>query len=328
MFQHIVSSRRLSASALAVSVLLLVACGKNEDNAGTPQATQVAAKVGDSEISVHQINQALSRTPVDGNSKEAVESASRQVLERLIDQQLAVDQATEQKLHRSPEVVAQLEAARREVLARAYMQQIVSAASKPSEEEVRKYYEENPALFAERRVFNLQEVRIPQAAAVRERLQAMARENVRVEEVAQWLQAQNVVFGAGSATRAAEQMPLDLLPRVHALKDGESLLLENGDGATFVRLAASRQVPVSAEAAAPGIAQFLANRRAAETMGNEIKRLRASVPIVYVGSFEQAKAPTRASDAPAVASPAPSASAPAAGAAEKDVLERGLQGLK
>ncbi|MGV3499151.1 MAG: EpsD family peptidyl-prolyl cis-trans isomerase [Hydrogenophaga sp.] len=324
MYSRLPASPRVRAVvAASLAVALLSACGRSEEGAPA-QASQVAAKVGDSEISVHQINQALSRSAVNANSKEAVQTASRQVLERLIDQQLAVDQATEQKLHRSPDVVAQLEAARREVLARAYLQQIVSAAAKPGDEEIKAYYKDHPALFAERRIFNLQEIRVPQAGAVRERLQAMASEGRPVEEVAQWLRAQGVVFGAGSATRAAEQMPLDLLPRVHALRDGQSLLVDAGDGATYLRVAASRQVPVSEQDAAPGIAQFLSNRRATEAMGNEIKRLRAATTITYVGEFDQAVAQPAA-----VASDAPAAATAAQPPAEdKSVLERGLQGLK
>ena len=320
---------RLSALSLAMaSVLALSACGNRDEGASAP-ASQVAAKVGDSEISVHQINQLLSRTPVGGNSKEAVQAASKQVLERLIDQQLAVDQATEQKLHRSPEVVAQLEAARREVLARAYLQQIVGASAKPTPEEIKTYYQEHPALFSERRIYNLQELRIPVAGAVIERLQTMAAENRRVEEVGDFLRSQGVSFGGGSATRSAEQLPLDLLPRVHALKDGQALLVSSPEGgsATYIRLAASRQVPVSEEQATPGIAQFLGNRRAAETMSNEIKRLRAATTITYVGDFQQA-----AAAATETTNTAPSLTEPARGdpkaEGEAGVIERGLQGLK
>jgi EpsD family peptidyl-prolyl cis-trans isomerase len=327
MFPRFPAPARVRTIVLATSfTVLLAACGRADEGAAAP-ASQVAAKVGDSEISVHQINQALSRTPVNAGSKEAVQAASRQVLERLIDQQLAVDQATEQKLHRSPDVVAQLEAARREVLARAYLQQVVSASAKPTDEEVRRYYQENPALFSERRIFNLQEIRVPQAETVREGLQAMAAEGKRVEEVAEWLRSRGVSFGGGTATRSAEQLPLDLLPRVHALKDGQSLLVESDEGATYVRLVASRQAPVSEEAAMPGITQFLGNRVAAQTMSNEIKRLRAATTITYVGEFDQAVAQTP-TPAAAAAPATNSVAAPAGGDEDKSVLERGLQGLK
>ena len=74
-----------------------------------------------------QINQVLQRANTNGASPEAAKAMGREVLEKLIDQQLAVDQATEAKLQRSPEVVSQIESARREILARAYLQQLASA---------------------------------------------------------------------------------------------------------------------------------------------------------------------------------------------------------
>ncbi|QIM50708.1 EpsD family peptidyl-prolyl cis-trans isomerase [Hydrogenophaga crocea] len=320
---------RLGAIALAASAaLLLAACGQKEASA-SGEATQVAAKVGSSEISVHQINQVLSRTPVNTSSKEAVQAASRAALERLIDQQLAVDQATEQKLHRSPEVVAQLEAARREVLARAYLQQVAGASAKPEPDQVRAYYRENPALFAERRVFNLQEIRVVKLGDNLELLQTMAREGRRIEEVADALRARGIAFGGGSATRTAEQIPLDLLPKLHALKDGQSLVVPAGEGATLIRVASSRQVPVSEEVATPGIVQYLGNLGTTETVRNEIKRLRAATPITYMGEFQQTAAAARA-PAAAAAPAAPSVTAEPAKTDDPDasVIERGLQGLK
>ncbi len=314
--------RRLLSALCAASLLLLAACG-NADEGGPAQASQVAAKVGSNEISVHQINQVLSRTPVNANSKEAVQAASRQALERLIDQQLAVDQATEQKLHRSPDVVAQLEAARREVLARAYLQQVTSAAPKPTPEEIRKYYQDNPALFSERRVFNLQELRISNATPVMDTLQTMAKEGRRMEDVVAMLRERGIAFTGGSATRSAEQVPLDLLPRLHALQDGQSLVVPVGDNATVIRVVASRSMPVGEDQASAGIAQYLGNRTAVEVMNNEIKRLRAATTVTYVGEFEQAAAAPgeTAATAPASVTEDPKKE-------ESNVLERGIQGLK
>lgn len=322
----------LQTTALAFSLTMgLTACGSEEEGA---KATQVAAKVGSSEISVHQINQVLSRTPVGNASKDAVQAASQQVLERLIDQQLAVDQATESKLHRSPDVVAQLEAARREVLARAFLQQFTSSIPKPTPEEINKYYQDNPALFAERRVFNLQEIRVPKAIGVVDDLKKLAEQGRPIEEVAGFLRTRNVQFGGGSATRTAEQLPLELLPRVHALKDGQSLAVQAGDSVTFVRVASSQQVPVSEANATPGIAQFLNNRRTTEAVTGEIKRLRDVTTITYLGDFDRtAKAagpadkPATPAEATPLAIPVESSGKPAA-SAEQGAMERGIQGLK
>lgn len=102
-----------------ILLLGLSACG-NKDNKSV--ATQVAVKVGSEEISVHQINQILSRTNTTGATPEVTRSMSREVLEKLIDQQLAVNKAIENKLDRAPETVAAIEAAKQDILARTYLQ--------------------------------------------------------------------------------------------------------------------------------------------------------------------------------------------------------------
>jgi hypothetical protein len=61
---HTPLRRLLLGTTLGLSLLALSACA---DKAATPVATQVAAKVGSEEISVHQINAALAQ----GNSRGA-----------------------------------------------------------------------------------------------------------------------------------------------------------------------------------------------------------------------------------------------------------------
>ena len=59
-----------------------------------------------------------------------------------------------------------LENARREILARAYVEQITAGEPKPTIEEAKKYYAENPSLFAERRIYNIQEIVLPATAGI------------------------------------------------------------------------------------------------------------------------------------------------------------------
>lgn len=328
--------------------LALTACGDKGDK---KVATQVAAKVGSEEISVHQINFVLSRTNAANATPENADKLRREVLEKLIDQQLAVDQAVEKKLHRSPEVVSQIEAARREVLARAYVQQLAASLPKPSPDEARKYFADHPPLFAERRVFNLQEILVPATAGaeVADQVKSQVGAGKSMEEIANWLKSRNVRFGGNSASRAAEQIPLELLTKVHALKDGQTTIIANPQGFTVLRVASSQSAPVPEASALPRIEQFLANQRGAEAVSKAIKELRGKTTITYMGDFAQAggavgtAAPAQpaaitAEPAAAAAAPAPAAAAaappaapgaaPAVDAKTKSVLEKGVAGLK
>ena len=230
-------------AVLAMVAIALAACG---EKSGPKAATQVAAKVGSEEISVHQINFVLARTNTANATPENAQRLRKDALEKLIDQQLAVDQAMEKKLDRSPEVVSQLEAARREVLARAYVQQLAGALPKPTTEEAQKYFNDNPALFSERRIFNLQEILVPAGAgaAVADQIKAQVSAGKSMDDIAAWLKGRNVRFGGNSATRAAEQIPLELLKTVHVLKDGQTTVIGNAQGFTVLRIASSQSAPV------------------------------------------------------------------------------------
>lgn len=303
----------------------LAACGSKEEK---KPASQVAAKVNNSEISVHQINYVLTRSGANAANPEQAAKLRKDVLEKLIDQQLAVDMAVEKKLDRSPEVMSALEAARREILARAYAEQIAGAQQKPTVDEARDYYAKNPALFAERRIFSMQEIIVPESAGTAAALREMVAANKSMEEIARFLKGKDIKFAGNAATRPAEQIPLELLPKVHALKDGQAIVLENGNALTVMRLAASQSQPVNADQALPRIQQFLANQRAGEATGKEMKALRDKAQISYVGDFAQS-APAVQAAAPA-ATPAAKPAAPAAAAKDPaaSAIEKGVAGLK
>jgi EpsD family peptidyl-prolyl cis-trans isomerase len=308
---------RFTPVVIATALLLgLSACGSKD---ASKPATQVAAKVGSEEISIHQINQILSRTNTDGATAQDTQAVSREVLEKLIDQQLAVDQAIDAKLHRTPEVVAQLEAVRREILANAYLQQIASAIAKPSAEEAAKFYAENPQLFSARRIFNVQEIVVPASAVgggVADQLRDFAQAGKPLEESAAWLKSKEISFGGGTASRPAEQVPLELLPRLHALKDGQITVIESPKSLTLLRLVSSQPAPIAQAAAIPRIEQFLANKHANEAVTEKLKQLRNSVKIAYLGDFGTADG----APAPVVhAAPAPD---------QSSVIEKGVAGLK
>ncbi|MFN9746398.1 MAG: EpsD family peptidyl-prolyl cis-trans isomerase [Betaproteobacteria bacterium] len=295
--------------ALIATAALLAACG---DKGGAP-ASQTAAKVNKDEITVHQINFVLQQQR--NLRPEQAEAAGKQILDRLIDQQLALQKAEETKLDRDPRVMQQIEAARREVVARAYLEKVGEAAPKPTPEEIKKYYDEKPALFSQRRVYQIQEIgiettpdRLPE---IRERLSAAK----NVNEFVAYLQSSGLRFSGNQAVRAAEQLPLNSLDALSKMQDGQALVLPTPTGAQVVVLAGSRMQPVNEEQARPAIEQFLLNERRRKIVEDDIKALRAAAKIEYVGKFaEAARGAASAPAAKPAAGAAPAASGPLTGA--------------
>lgn len=307
------------AITAAVVAILVAACG--EKSSENKAATQIAVKVNGSEISVHQVNAVLSRAPA--LPPEQVSMARKEVVERLVNQQLAIDQATEKKLDRTPEVLTVIESAKREILARAYLDTIVASQPKPTPEEIKKYYDEHPQLFANRRVFQIQELLVERKPEVLEGLRPLVAGAKSIDEMVAWLKTKNIQFRSNGEVRAAEQIPLEVLPKIAELKDGQSILLERPQAALVMRVTASQPAAIDETAASPRIQQFLANERSQKAIDAEFKRLKAAAKIEYQGEFA-----ALAVAAPASPSAAQPESAKPAAAPVIPGLEKGVAGLK
>lgn len=277
--------RKSAAFALAaIGVLALAACGRPDER--EKPASQVAAKVNKEEISVHQVNFVLQQQR--GLKPEQSEQMGHQALERLIDQELAVQRAAELKVDRDPLVLRQMEAARREIIARAYANYLTQGTVKPTPSEVSDYYASKPALFKERRIYNFREVAIDASKQQVETLQRQLADAQRGEEFIDYLKSNGIRFSVTEATRAAEQLPLASLDALARMKEGESLFTATPNGALVLFLVGSRSQPVDEERARPAIEQFLLNERKRTMIEEDAKRLRAGAKIEYIGQFAKA----------------------------------------
>ena len=312
---------RFRLAAAAIAVLAVAACGKS-----TPRdSSQVVAKVNDAEISVHQVNQVLQRQ--SGLQPEQVEAASKEALERLIDQEIAVQKALKLKVEQDPAVMQALAAARRDVLARAYAAKVADSAPKPEPADIRAYYEARPGLFAQRRVFLLQELAVQaneqQTAELKDKVKAAK----NMQEVLDHLKAKALPVRSNQSTQPIEALPPALGERVASLKDGQALMMPAPGGARIVFVAGSRVAPLSLEQATPAITQMLMADRRRQAVENDMRTLRTEGQVKYVGKF--ASATPRAASAPAL-TPLPSTS-PASGADSGSVddatMRKGLSGL-
>ena len=283
------------------ALVLLAGCGDKKDK--DKPASQTAAKVNKEEITVHQINFVLQQQR--GLAPEQAASASKQILERLVDQELALQKAQDQKLDREPRVVQQLDAARREIIARAYVEKIGAGAPKPSPAEIKTYFEAHPALFKERRVYNLQELSIEATPEQIPVLQAKLSAAKDIPEFVAYLKASEFKYGANQAVRAAEQLPLASLDKFASMKDGQTIFNVVGKGVQIVVLAGSRSQPIDEARATPAIEQFLLNERKRKVVEDDLKALRGAAKVEYVGEYAKGGAREVTPPAPAASEAAP-----------------------
>jgi EpsD family peptidyl-prolyl cis-trans isomerase len=321
-------ARVASLALAAAAVVLLAACGAKKEG-----ATQVAAKVNGDEITVHQINYVLQqqRNP----RPEQAEAAQRRVLDQLIEQQLAVQNAEKLKLDRDPKTVQALEMARRDVLARAYLESVIEKAGKPSEDEVKKYFDAHPALFAQRKVYTFQRVDVTVPADRRADVVAHAEGAKSGSEFTDWLKSQDIKFNVSPMTQPAESLPLQIVDKVAALKDGQSLPLPQQFGVSVLTLVSAQSAPKTFQEARAPIEQFLSVDARRTAVTNATKGLKEGAKIEYMGKFaasapapgDAPPAPSTVPASPAVpasaAAPAPAASTSASGI-DAETLKKGL----
>jgi EpsD family peptidyl-prolyl cis-trans isomerase len=266
-------------TTVVCSALLLAACtGHKKD------ATQSAARVDGTEITVHQINYRLQRER--GLRPEQMDEASRKVLEQLIDEQLIVEKAEKVKMDQEPDAGQALAAARREVLARAYVEQAAQGVQAPTDQSLHAYFDNNQALFAQRRVYTLQEylAKVPEDAIPE--LRALVDGGKSTAEIEAWFKARNAPFRGQQSTHPAEQIPLNSLKALAALQDGHGLVAAAGNQVHVTYIASSTSAPVTFDKARPAIGQFLSVEARRKATESNLGALRSVAQITYAAPYE------------------------------------------
>ena len=292
--QQILSTSSFFRNLLLAALPLLILSGCSEPE--TP-ATQIVAKVNNDEITVHQVNAAMSKVP--NVTAENADEVRQEILTKLINQQLAVQQAEKHKIARSAEVMMAMDAAKREILTRAYLSQLVAGLPEPSDAEASKFYDEHPELFAQRRIYKVQEIIIPSKDAPLDEIRKMTAENKPMEEIAGWLKSSGIEIKTSGATRAAEQISMPMLQQIADMQDGQTKLIETPQSLTIVHLSASQSAPLSKEAALERIPRFLANEQAQVAINEDLEKLKSSAKIEYLSDLKP-RQQTAKTDTPVV----------------------------
>ena len=273
---------RCAVPALLVAMVLLAGCGKGK----ALDETQIAAKVNKDEISVHQVQYALQRQPRLASAQ--AQTAARRVLDSLIEQELAAQAARSEGLETDPAVVQAMEAAKREVLARAFQDRIATKAVTASTDEVERYYDSRPALFSERRLYTLQEFAMDASDDDVPRIQAALKGTKTADEIGEALGKAGMRYRARQLAQAAEDLPMSVLESVAKLAPGQSVLTQQPGSVRVYLLLQAVAAPVNRNLSKGAIEAFLLSERKRDLVNKEMKTLRDRAQISYQGTFAQA----------------------------------------
>lgn len=321
-------------------VVLMAGCGDKKDGATAEnKPTQVAAKVNGTELTVSQVNYALQRIP--NLDKDQSKAASLQVVRNLVDQEVLAQKAQSEKLDRDPTVVQALDAARRQIMAEAYMSRKLGTPSEPTDAEISDYFNKHPELFSKRKIYRLQEISIKAPAEKQDAIRKQLDASKTLDDFAAWLKSEKYPIQASQGVKPAEQLPQALLPKLAEMPDGQAMIVNIPDGMLVIVLADSQLQPVTLEQAKPAIARVLQNEARQQAAKAELDNLKSAAKIEYVGEFADAgktqatpaapaagSAPAPAAAAPNTGSPAAPAPAADSSAADADAMSRGISGLK
>jgi EpsD family peptidyl-prolyl cis-trans isomerase len=322
----------LSAKCLVmvVAFVSLNACGSKEGTSET-HSSQTIARVNGDEITVHQINNELQRANVKPEQKEA---AAKQVVQGLIDRQIIVQEAIKAKLDRNPQVLQALENAKSQILAQAYIEEKISKTPKPTAAEVAAYRNQHPQIFANRKVYIMDEIMLP-ANTYSDALKTEVDAAKTMEEITALLDKRGIKYRRTQAAHAAETLPQQLLEQLGKMKVSDIIFVRAKETNLIARIQEVKDAPVAEKDSTPLIERILFGNKRKAVAELEMKNLRAAAKVVYLDKAYEpaakgqanAAAPLEAKSAEVPVAPAatPPSANPAKPLAEH--VEKGLSGL-
>lgn len=268
----------LSALALAMAVSFQ-GCDKKAEEG----AVESAATVNGAAISVALLDHEVKK--LGDMSPEQRQKAASQVLRNLVDQDLLMQKAVTDKLDQEEDVKLALETARRQILSQAYVERLTAGVAQPTEQEVTDYFNKHPELFSERRIYRLQELSIPVTPDNEESIKGQLAGAHSLDDFVQWLRDQKIQVRLSQTTKAAEQLPSELLPRLAQMKDGQAMTVKAPNALNILVVAGSQSQPVTQEQAKASIERFVTNSKKREAATTALKDMRAQAKIEYLGAY-------------------------------------------
>jgi len=132
---------------LFLLAFLISGCQKPREN-GLGEKDLV--RINDVSLSLGEFQDMLERQPLEGKMKLLSQKGTRDFLENyVIPREVLYQEAKKKGLDKNKEILAKIEDAGRAILIDALLEEVLRGRGEVSEEEIQRYYKENPTLFKE-----------------------------------------------------------------------------------------------------------------------------------------------------------------------------------
>jgi EpsD family peptidyl-prolyl cis-trans isomerase len=260
-------------SSLVLLVLILSACDQSYQH-----QSQVLATVNDDEISLHQLNLALSNASI----KVIGETDKALIMDKLIDRQLVVQQALALKLDRQPEIMMKLENARHEVLAAAYAEYVKAQNPIPVklDKAAANYFSEHPALFTKRNIYKMREIAVPIDSVALLDLEDRLRRKEELQSILKWLKQQPGHFSDQVSIRPADNLPVEVATHLLSVKIGQTISFKLPRALVIYQIQSIDSSPVDWSSAKPKIDTYLKAQHDKSSYQSALNNLRTQAKIL------------------------------------------------
>jgi peptidyl-prolyl cis-trans isomerase C len=273
--------RQVTTLTLAATLALaLAACSKEPTG-------QIVAVVNGEEISLTELNDELRDANIPQNADKKI--VLRNVLQRVIDRRLLAQAAKEQGVDRDPSYIATQRRMTEQLLVELYAKKASEGVKVPDAAAINKFISENPAMFAQRKLYKLDQVAfdMPANPSV---LKQFERDH-SIDAVMTTLGRLNIQYQRGAGQLDSATVPAALVKQVDALPPGEPFVVPM-NGKVIVSVVTGQSITPVPETEARRMAAGAMRSKGLQSIGeSRVKEARAKAKIDYQPDYAPTSGP-------------------------------------
>lgn len=256
-------SRNLLALAFG-AVLALSACDRGAPKAPTGQ---VVASVGAREITRRELQTEM--TGLTAATPAVQKEQQKAALQRLVQRAILVSAAKEQGIDKDPSFALLAQRANDMLMLQMLERKVAAGVPAPSDEEVAQFMQTNPDMFAQRRLFDVEQIRmpLPSDAKIIKQLEPLK----TMDEVAAFLTKQNIPFQRGTNVMDAVGQDPRLLKSIIALPPNEVFILSSRSEVFLNQIRNTRIVPFEGKPATQSALDRLKAQRSHDVVAKQLR---------------------------------------------------------